>query len=159
MAKGQIKELVEKYLKTFLEENNLELYNSEFKKEGRDWYLRIYIDKKDAEKNQYVSTDDCEKVSRFLSECLDKDDPISQNYMLEVSSPGMDRQLFEQKDYEKFTGELVDVKLYKGIEGCKEFQGILKGIKDNRIEIEEAEGKCRFFELEEVAKTSLAVVF
>lgn len=159
MAKGQMKELVNKYLETFLEENNLELYNSEFKKEGRDWYLRIYIDKKNAGKDEYVSTDDCEKVSRFLSECLDRDDPISQNYMLEVSSPGIDRQLFEFKDYEKFTGELVDVKLYRNFDGKKEFKGILKGIKENRIEIEVSEGECYSFELEEVAKTNLAIVF
>ena len=89
MAKEHIKELVSKYLKGFLDENDLELYNSEFKKEGKDWCLRVYIDKKNAEKDEYVGTDDCEKVSRFLSECLDKDDPIPQNYILEVSSPGI----------------------------------------------------------------------
>ena len=121
MAKEHIKELVSKYLKGFLDENDLELYNSEFKKEGKDWYLRVYIDKKNAEKDEYVGTDDCEKVSRFLSECLDKDDPIPQNYTLEVSSPGIDRQLFQVRDYERFTGDMVDVKLYKSIEGKKEF--------------------------------------
>lgn len=159
MAKEHIKELVSKYLKGFLDENDLELYNSEFKKEGKDWYLRVYIDKKNAEKDEYVGTDDCEKVSRFLSECLDKDDPIPQNYTLEVSSPGIDRQLFQVRDYERFTGDMVDVKLYKSIEGKKEFQGILKGISDNKIEIEVTENECYSFDLEEVAKTSLAVVF
>ena len=159
MAKEHIKELVSKYLKGFLDENDLELYNSEFKKEGKDWYLRVYIDKKNAEKDEYVGTDDYEKVSRFLSECLDKDDPIPQNYTLEVSSPGIDRQLFQVRDYERFTGDMVDVKLYKSIEGKKEFQGILKGISDNKIEIEVTENECYSFYLEEVAKTSLAVVF
>ena len=146
MAKEHIKELVSKYLKGFLDENDLELYNSEFKKEGKDWYLRVYIDKKNAEKDEYVGTDDCEKVSRFLSECLDKDDPIPQNYTLEVSSPGIDRQLFQVRDYERFTGDMVDVKLYKSI-------------SDNKIEIEVTENECYSFYLEEVAKTSLAVVF
>ena len=159
MAKEHIKELVSKYLKGFLDENDLELYNSEFKKEGKDWYLRVYIDKKNAEKDEYVGTDDCEKVSRFLSECLDKDDPIPQNYTLEVSSPGIDRQLFQVRDYERFTGDMVDVKLYKSIDGKKEFQGILKGISDNKIEIEVTENECYSLDLEEVAKTSLAVVF
>lgn len=159
MAKEHIKELVSKYLKGFLDENDLELYNSEFKKEGKDWYLRVYIDKKNAEKDEYVGTDDCEKVSRFLSECLDKDDPIPQNYTLEVSSPGIDRQLFQVRDYERFTGDMVDVKLYKSIDGKKEFQGILKGISDNKIEIEVTENECYSFDLEEVAKTSLSVVF
>ena len=75
----------------FLEESGLELYNVEFVKEGRDWFLRVYIDKLSPSEEEYVSTDDCEKVSRFLSDQLDRLDLIEQNYYLEVSSPGMDR--------------------------------------------------------------------
>ena len=119
MAKVRIKELLNDYLTEFLDENGLELYNSEFKKEGKERYLRVYIDKKAAGLGsceggiggEYVSTEDCEKVSRVLSEYLDRDDPISGNYILEVSSPGLDRRLFEPKDYERFAGDIVDVKL------------------------------------------------
>ena len=95
MAKAKVKvtDLVEEIAAPFLEENGLELYHTEFLKEGRDWFLRVYIDKKEGQEEEYVSTDDCEKVSRFLSDELDRIDPIEQNYYLEVSSPGLDREL------------------------------------------------------------------
>lgn len=113
MAKKKIKEIIEEIAFDFMTDNGLELYNVEFLKEGRDWFLRVYIDKQGAE-DDYVDTDDCEKVSRLLSEKLDELDPIEQNYYLEVSSPGMDRELLTPKHFEKFTGKLVEVKLYKG---------------------------------------------
>ncbi len=93
MAKKKISELVKELTGDFLLENGLELYHCEFVKEGRDWFLRVYIDKHDPD--SYVSTDYCEMVSRFLSDRLDEEDPIAQNYYLEVSSPGMDRILYE----------------------------------------------------------------
>ena len=101
MAKKKITEIVEEITAEFLAENGLELYNSEFVKEGKDWFLRLYIDRltgedtaeAEEENEQYVSTDDCEKVSRYLSDELDRLDPIEQNYYLEVSSPGLDREL------------------------------------------------------------------
>ena len=99
MAKKKITEIVEEITAEFLAENGLELYNSEFVKEGKDWFLRLYIDRlpdedtseAEEENEQYVSTDDCEKVSRYLSDELDRLDPIEQNYYLEVSSPRLDR--------------------------------------------------------------------
>lgn len=168
MAKVQIKELLNEYLTDFLEENGLELYNSEFRKEGKNRCLRIHIDKKDfgrkrdvacGTETEYVSTGDCEKVSRFLSECLDRDDPISQNYILEVSSPGLDRQLFKPADYERFEGSVVDVKLYRNHDGRKEFRGILRGLRAGHVEIETDDGEIYRFKVEDVAKTSLAVIF
>ena len=86
MAKIRIKELVAEELAGFLGENGLELYNVEFIKEGKDWFLRVYIDRTD-DSSGGISTDDCEKVSRYLSARLDELDPIEQNYYLEVSSP------------------------------------------------------------------------
>lgn len=87
MAKKKIKELVEEISAGFMAENGLEIYNVEFIKEAKDWFLRVYIDKREGSEEEYVSTEDCEKVSRFLSEELDRLDPIEQNYYLEVSSP------------------------------------------------------------------------
>ena len=158
MAKKKIKELIEEISAGFIEENGLELYNVEFIKEGRDWFLRVYIDKISAEE-EYVSTDDCEKVSRFLSEELDRLDPIEQNYYLEVSSPGMDRQLLTQRHYDKYAGRLVEVKLYKAVEGSKNFEGILAGLIDGHVIIKDEKDKEWMFPLDQVAKTSLAVVF
>lgn len=112
MAKKKISDIVFEVLESFLKDNSLELYNVEFKKEGKDWFLRVYIDKQpspDSETQEYVNTDDCEMVSRFLSEKLDELDPIEQNYYLEVSSPGMDRELLKEEHYTRFAGQLVNV--------------------------------------------------
>lgn len=157
MAKRKITDYVDEVLADFLKENGLELYNTEFIKEGKDWFLRVYIDK--AEKGQYVGTEDCEKVSRYLSERLDEDDPIEQNYYLEVSSPGMDRQLIKPEHYEKYKGEMVDVKLYKGFEGSKMWTGKLVGLIDGAVVITDENNREISFPQESVAKTNLAVVF
>ena len=159
MAKKKIKKIIEEIAAGFMEESELELYNVEFAKEGRDWFLRVYIDKISAEEEEYVSTDDCEKVSRFLSDELDRLDPIEQNYYLEVSSPGMDRELITERHYEKYTGRLVEVKLYKGIDGKKVFEGILEGLEDGNVVIKDENDKKWMFPLDQVAKTNLAVVF
>ena len=165
MAKKKITEIVEEITADFLAENGLELYNSEFVKEGKDWFLRVYIDRQQEEETEdkeevYVSTDDCEKVSRFLSEELDRLDPIEQNYYLEVSSPGLDRELIKEKDFIRFCGRLVDISLYKAIDGKKTYQGILKGLtEDNKIVITDENGSEIEFPREQVAKTRLAVIF
>ena len=157
MAKKKITELIEEISAEFLTANGLELYNSEFVKEGRDWFLRVYIDKVDS--NIYVSTDDCEKVSRFLSEELDRLDPIPQNYYLEVSSPGMDRVLLRDKDFARFAGEIVDVNLYKAMDGRKTYQGTLVGIENEKIVITDEKNNRIEFPRELVSKTRLAVIF
>ncbi len=197
MSKKKITDIIEEISGDFLAQNGLELYNCEFVKEGRDWFLRVYIDKttetaeaaaantaetteaaKAAENavaakekaggeaqnsepplSQYVSTDDCEKVSRFLSAELDRLDPIEQNYYLEVSSPGMDRTLLKDKDFARFSGEIVDVSLYKALEGKKTYQGRLVGIEDEKIIITDEKDKRIEFPREQVAKTKLAVIF
>lgn len=159
MAKQQIKEMIEEIGAGFLEESGLELYNVEFVKEGRDWFLRVYIDKLSPSEEEYVSTDDCEKVSRFLSDQLDRLDLIEQNYYLEVSSPGMDRPLLTQRHYDKYRGRLVEVKLYKAVSGSKHFEGVLVGLTDGNVVIKDEKGKEWMFPLNQVAKTNLAVVF
>ena len=166
MAKKKITEIVEEITADFLTENGLELYNSEFVKEGKDWFLRVYIDrlpKEGADGNveeEYVSTDDCESVSRFLSAELDRLDPIEQNYYLEVSSPGLDRALLKEKDFIRFCGHMVDISLYKAVNGKKAYQGTLKGLTDdNKIVITDEKGEEIEFPREQVAKTRLAVIF
>ena len=158
MAKVKVTALIEEITASFLDENGLELYNVEFLKEGRDWFLRVYIDKKEGQEEEYVSTDDCEKVSRFLSEKLDEEDPIEQNYYLEVSSPGLDRQLLTPYHYERYAGKLVEVKLYKAVDGCKLYEGVLEGLRDGNVVIT-VDDKEVMFPMDQVAKTNLAVVF
>lgn len=158
MAKIRIKELIADILAEFLEKNGYELYNVEFIKEGKDWFLRVYIDRTE-ESAGGIGTDDCEKVSRYLSTRLDELDPIEQNYYLEVSSPGMDRALLKESDYVRYAGRFVDVTLYQGINGKKTYFGKLSGIEDgNLVLFDEKENRIEI-PMEKVAKTKLAVIF
>lgn len=158
MAKVKVKDLVEELVTPLLEENGMELYNVEFVKEAKDWFLRVYIDKQESEEETFISTDDCELVSRFLSEKLDENDPIEQNYYLEVSSPGMDRVLLKEKDYVRYAGKQVDVNLYQAVNGKKALTGELVGIIDNQLVINDETGRVEI-PMEKVAKTRLAVIF
>ncbi len=165
--KRKITDIVAGLLDGFLGEHGLELYHTEFRKEGKDWYLNVYIDiseavRRENEKNgevRYISTDDCEIVSDYLSGRLDELDPIEQNYVLQVSSPGMDRELYEQKDFDRFTGELVDVRLYRSESGNKLVTGRLAGKKDGFVVLTDEKGNEMKFAEKDVAKTCLAVVF
>lgn len=159
MAKIKITQQVSQLVEDFLDENGLELYDVEFVKEGKDWFLRVYIDKQQGQEEEYVSTDDCELVSRYLSERLDEEDPIEQNYYLEVSSPGMDRAIRNEKEYERYTGRVVDISLYKAIDGQKKYQGTLMGLVDGQVTIEDEDGNSHSFPLETISKTKLAVLF
>lgn len=167
MAKKKITDIVGDLLDGFLDENGYELYHTEFVKEGRDWFIRVYVDLKnsiDAEGNeQYISIEDCEKVSRYLSDKLDEADPIEQNYFLEVSSPGMDRPLIKPEHYRRYVGQEVEIKLYKAIRGVKNIAGVLEDFapqgKDYRITVRDHNDEEWIMQLSEVAKASKAVTF
>lgn len=158
MAKVKIKEIVSDILTPFLEENGLELYNVEFVKESKDWFLRVYIDKAWEDEEAYIGTDDCELVSRFLSAKMDELDPIEQNYYLEVSSPGLDRALIHDRDFKKYKGRQVEISLYQNIEGRKHYDGALVGLEGGNLIITDAENKTIMLPIEAVAKTKLKVV-
>lgn len=153
MASSKIEKKIENYIIPIMHENNFELVDIEFKKEGSNWYLRIYVDKEGG-----FTINDCEIVSRTLSEKLEENDPIEQAYILEVSSPGLDRPLKKEEDFIKFNGEIVDIKLYKSIAKRKEFQGILKGLENNIVTIEE-DGVEMEFNRQDIANIRLAVLF
>ncbi|MCL2436554.1 MAG: ribosome maturation factor RimP [Clostridiales bacterium] len=159
MQKQKITDIAVRELDGFLADNGYELYNMEFVKEGKDWFLRIYIDWVDDGQDKYISTDDCEKVSRYLSGRLDELDPIEQNYYLEVSSPGLDRVLLTEKHYLRYSGKPVDISLYKALDGKKTYSGTLKGIVGDQIVIIDEKGAEIGFSKEQVAKTRLKVVF
>ena len=157
MAKKKITVLAEELLSGFLQEEGLELYHSEFVKEGKDWFLRIYIDKPEDE--GYIGTEDCEKVSRFLSEKLDEADPVEQNYYLEVSSPGMDRELVKPEHYQRYLDCEVEIRLYKCKDGTKNIQGVLQTMEGDSITVQDHDGKEWHLQLAEIAKAKLAVIF
>lgn len=109
----------------------LELVDIEYIKESNHWYLRIYIDKDGG-----VDIDDCATVSHKISEVLDRENPIPQAYMLEVSSPGIERPLRKREDYNKYQGKLVSVYSIEPYQGFSRFTGNLRGIIDNNIILE-----------------------
>lgn len=155
MAKGSNTESkVLPLLEPIVEANNLELVDLEFVKEGVNWYLRVYIDKEGG-----VNIDDCEQVSRALEAKLDEADPIEQAYILEVSSPGIDRPLKKEADFVKYQGEIIDVKLYKPQSGSKQYQGKLLGLENGVLSIEEENGNVVTFEHKDTASVRLAVIF
>jgi len=131
MVKKKIEDIVAEIAGPIAERHSFELVDVEFIKEGANWYLRIYIDKPGG-----ITIDDCQIVSEEISDILDQKDPIEQSYFLEVSSPGLDRPLKKDSDFERFKGELVEVKVYKPIDGRKVFEGELVGLVDDKIVIE-----------------------
>ena len=131
------------------------VYDVEFKKEGPDYYLRVYIDR--LEDGIYI--DDCEAVSRALSDALDEADPISEGYYLEVSSPGVERQLKRQEDFDRFNGEKISVKLFKAVEGTKQLIGFLKSRNEEKLVIETEDGKQIEIENKNITTVRLSVDF
>lgn len=144
---------VEEYVMPIIEQNNYELVETEFVKEGANYYLRLYIDKEGG-----FSINDCEIVSRYLEQKLEEDDFIDKAYILEVSSPGIDRVLKKDSEYVKYKGRIVDIKLYKHIDKVKEFQGELIGLVDDKIVIKENNQEISF-NRKDVAICRLAVIF
>ncbi|KAA0966479.1 ribosome maturation factor RimP [Sporosarcina sp. ANT_H38] len=129
---SNITEEVVKIAIPIIEELELELVDVEFVKEGRDWFLRVYIDTP----NGSIDIDQCSQVSEKLSEELDRTDPIPQNYFLEVSSPGAERPLKKEEDFQKAIGQFVFIKTYEAINGMKEFEGYLLAYGPEGAEVE-----------------------
>ena len=120
----------EQLIQPLIDANNFELVDVEFVKEGSDWYLRVYIDKDGG-----ITVDDCELISRAFNEILDREDYISEQYIFEVSSPGLMRPLKKEKDYKRSVGKLIDIKLYKPVDKCKEFTGVLDSYDKDTVTI------------------------
>ncbi|WP_186671209.1 ribosome maturation factor RimP [Sporosarcina sp. BP05] len=129
---SNITEEVAKIASSIVEELELELVDVEFVKEGRDWFLRVYIDTP----NGNIDIDQCSQVSEKLSEELDRTDPIPQNYFLEVSSPGAERPLKKEEDFQKAIGQFVFIKTYEAINDMKEFEGYLLAYGPEGAEVE-----------------------
>ena len=110
----------EELLKPIAEANGVSIFDVEYVKEGSDYYLRAFIDKADG-----VNIQDCENVSRALSDVLDKEDFIPDAYILEVSSPGLGRTLKKDKHLKSGIGQEVEIKLFKAVDKCREFSGVL----------------------------------
>lgn len=153
MKRTEIVERVEELVTPIIDENDFELVDVEYVKEGANWYLRVYADKDGG-----ITIDDCVLISRALEQKLDEEDFIQDAYILEVSSPGLGRQLKKDKDFKRSLGEKVECKLFKAINKQKEFEGILKDFTEEIITlgIDEAE---QIINRKEIAMIRLAIDF
>ena len=120
MAK-HIEEAVEAIVQEIVQDSNLDVVDVEYVKE-RDWYLRVYLDKEGG-----IEIDDCQRVSETLEQILDEKDLLTEAYILEVSSPGLDRVLKKARDFEREQGKAVDVTFYAPVDGKKTWVGTLTG--------------------------------
>ncbi len=154
---SKVTDIVSQLVNPILEELRLELVDIEYVKEGKDWFLRIFIDKETG-----VDIEECGIVSERLSEKLDELDPIEHNYFLEVSSPGAERPLKKHADFEKAIGKNVYLKTYEPIEGEKVFEGILTTFDGENVTLEikvKTRKKTIQIPYEKIAKARLAVTF
>lgn len=131
MSHENVESKIEKLLKPIIENLEYELYDVLYVKEGKDYYLRIIIDKIGG-----ISIEDCEKVNNAIDEVLDEADIIKESYFLEVSSPGIERNLRKSWHFEKQIGNEINIKLFKNVEGQKEISGILKSYNEENLELE-----------------------
>ena len=131
MAKGgNTVKIVWDIVEPFAEELGLKIWDVRFLKEGSSWFLRIFIDKDGG-----VSIDDCVDLTHAINKPLDEADPIEQAYFLEVSSPGVERDLVRDEHFTAYIGEKIKVKMIRPVEGKREFNGILSDYSDGNITI------------------------
>ncbi|MCI9515823.1 MAG: ribosome maturation factor RimP [Lachnospiraceae bacterium] len=155
MSKREVYEQkTEELITPFVEDKGFELVDVEYVKEGGNWYLRAYIDKPGG-----ITVDDCEVISRSLSDKLDEEDFIEGAYILEVSSPGLGRPLKKEKDFVRNMGQEVELRTYRAIEKQKEFRGILDAYDKSSITLEVEEGEKLVFDRSNVALVRLAFDF
>ena len=155
MSKREIYEQkTEELVMPIVEEHQFELVDVEYVKEGSNWYLRAYIDKPGG-----ITVDDCEAVSRKLSDLLDERDFIDDAYILEVSSPGLGRPLKKDKDFARSIGEAVEIRTFRAIEHEKEFTGILRDFDKDKLVIELEDNVVMDFARDNIALVRLAFDF
>ena len=148
---AKVTELVRALAQPIAAENGCSIWDVEYVREAGTWFLRVYLDKEGG-----VTIDDCEAVSRPLSDALDEADPIEGSYTLEVSSAGIDRVLRHPEHFAAFLGAEVEVRLYRPVEGGKDQVGVLREYRDGDVTIE-AGGVRRYFAKRDVAQVRLYV--
>ena len=149
MAQSPTAKRVAELIKGPVENAGYMLWDVRFVKEGASWYLRVFIDKDGG-----IGIDDCTDVSHLIDPIIDEADPISSNYYLEVSSPGIERRLKTEAHFRRYIGSVIDISLYKAVNGSKLITGILKKYENNEITVE-ADGEDILLSLSSVSKANL----
>lgn len=132
--KANIADKIQELVRPIVEEQGCELVDVEYLKEGQNWFLRLYIDQPGG-----IKLTDCEKISKAVDLLLDENDIIPHRYYLEVSSPGIERPLKTRKDFERFARHRVTINTYTPVEGKKSISGMLLGLKDGAVVIEDGD--------------------
>ena len=145
--------LAEEMVTPLAEGLGLSIYDVEYVKEGKEHYLRVYIDKPGG-----VDINDCEALSRLFSDKLDETDPIPEAYIMEVSSPGLGRTLKKDRHFEKSLGEETEIKFYEAVDGERIFTGVLKAFDKDTLTIEFEDG-TEVFARADVAQVRLTIDF
>ena len=156
---SSVVETVTELVTPILDERHFELVDAEFVKEGKSWYLRIYIDKPGG-----INIEECALVSDLLGEKLDDcdPDPIPQAYFLEVSSPGAERPLKKERDYERALNSYIHVSLYQPLEGNKVYEGTMVDLKPDELTLEymdKTRQKTIVIPRKQIAQARLAIIF
>ncbi len=150
MVSRNIVEVVEGLVSPVLEQEGLELVDVTFGREGRRWVLRIFIDKPGG-----VTLDDCAWVSHRIEDLIEVEEVISQRYYLEISSPGLDRVLKKERDFQRFAGKWARVRIREPMEGRRNFKGRILGCEQGMLDLEDSEGRRFRFPLGEIEKARL----
>ena len=153
MSISRLTDKIAEIARPVVEEEGCSLWDVEYVREAGTWYLRVFIDRDGG-----VSIDDCERVSRRLDPILDEKDPIPESYVFEVGSAGADRELKRPRDFEQFMGSDVEVRLYRPVDGSKQYTGVLAGYEDGAVTLTQGEKTLRFTK-EQVAQVRLYVSF
>lgn len=153
MSTSTIKSAIEAMVQPYLNDNGFELVDIEYIKEGNNWFLRIFVDKEGG-----IDIDECGRISEYVSEQLDENDPISGAYFLEVSSPGAERPLKKPEDVRKAVGKYVFMTTYEPVDGAKEFEGNLLSF-DGVTAVVKVGKKEHSIPYDKVASARLAIQF
>lgn len=153
MKRENIEEVVTKEVEKIIEGTPLELVDVEYVRE-RNWYLRVFLDKEGG-----IDLEDCQSVSEKLSKVLDAKDPIADNYLLEVSSPGLDRVLKKDKDFIRYQGRMIDVHFFKPHDGAKLLVASLVEKSADGILSVSIDGQTQQIDMKEISQIRLHLDF
>jgi len=151
MGKAPVTQSVIELIEPGLLAKGLELVDVEFKKEGKNWVLRVFIDKEGG-----VTLEDCQKISSLVGDLIEVEEVIEPAYTMEVSSPGLNRVLKKEKDFIRFSGKKIGVQCHAPLNGRKKFTGILKDFKNQSIHLE-VDGQLQIIPINRVAKVNLVI--
>ena len=149
MQKDVLLDRIKNIVSNILSDNGIELADITYKREGHTRVLRILADKEGG-----ITIDECARMNEIISEALDKEDFIEENYLLEISSPGLDRPLKTKKDFLRVKGKKIRIHTYESIDDKREFVGVLEAVEDDNITVSDENAKLTKVPLDKISKAT-----